>query len=190
MSVTPETVQAALQTIKTAYYDECHLAADAVFERVQSGEITTDEALWDAIVETHQARVSGEPVTPKWTPILLSEYWFDDAPAVPPGAARESDVLWEYNRIAWVNDVCHVLREHHHMTVEGTSRERFLAGHPLDSISTPQEVTERVALELEGIAIGVEDLELRRKIRNQSRRLKAIRPLNPSPSATRRRCKE
>jgi hypothetical protein len=187
MPTDPATVQEAIQAIREAYEDECHLAADAIVAKVRGGQIDTDDDLWDAITDTHQTRVDGDSVTPRWTPILLSSYRFNGlvsaAKAVGSFPQHESDVLWEYNRLAWIYDVCHVLREHHGMTIEGMTRAQFVAGNPIDSLTGRGETVDSVITELQRVAAATRDTTARTDLERQIRRLqRANTHLNPNPS--------
>lgn len=173
MAVEPTAAQSAVAALQSAYNEECHVAVEAIMTRVRNGEITSDEALWDAIRDTHKVRVEGSSVTPAWAPLLFSVHRFD-TPARPWNPQQDSDVLWELNRIAWTADICHVLAEHYKMTVAGMSRELFMSGNPLDSLTNRTVTIRRILDDLRGVALTIHDDTTRHEIMRHIARLERV----------------
>jgi hypothetical protein len=176
-------VQDAVSAIREAYVEECHVAAEAVMTRVRNGDIADDGALWDAILDTHTARVEGSSVTPAWSPLLFSVHRFDTA-AHPWNPKQDSDVLWELNRNAWAADICHVLAEHYEMVVAGMSRELFLSGNPLDSLTNREVTTRRILDDMRAIVLTMHSDSSRHELMRHITRLERVnrhlnRPLSP-----------
>lgn len=191
MPAEPEAIKDALSTLREAYADQCHAAADVVIEQVRAGTVTSDMQLWDAITGTFTQHMEDPTLVPRWAPLMFSSYWFDGPPAPiePYGKMpeRESDVIWEYCRIAWVVDVCDVLVKHHGMAEAGTTRKLFLICSPLDSLTDRNDTVRRIIQELRELAVSTAD-PLGEELRRQADRLDRAHPnLNPSPSRERRR---
>ncbi len=189
MPTDPETVQEAVRTLREAYIEECHLAADAVVARVKSGEVDTDETLWHAIKDTHRARIEGTSVTPRWAPLLFSAYPFSNRANVISSFEQttlQSDILWEYNRLAWMGDVCHALNEHHQMPVAGLSLDEFVTTNPLDALADREDTIEDIVEDLRQLAMSARNDDTRVALLQQASRLERANPnLNPSPSRRR-----